>query len=153
MIRTDTGGHRLVRRAMRTAALVLVAAAAWGATAQPPPILDYIRQTWGTLTRSNRGLAIAAVDPKMHAGPDHRWPVYISRTEDVARGRDQLRAEMKPEDLSRIEIRPLPEDVNHIREQGLLYLPRPYVVPGGRFNEMYGWDSFFIQLGLLRDGD
>ena len=27
--------------------------------------------------------------------------------------------------------------------------PRPYVVPGGRFNEMYGWDSYFIALGLL----
>ena len=26
------------------------------------------------------------------------------------------------------------------------------MVPGGRFNEMYGWDSYFIQLGLLRDG-
>src|SRR5207248_785447 len=25
--------------------------------------------------------------------------------------------------------------------------------PGGRFNEMYGWDSFFIQLGLMRDGE
>ncbi len=29
---------------------------------------------------------------------------------------------------------------------------RPFVVPGGRFNEMYGWDSYFIVLGLLRDG-
>jgi alpha,alpha-trehalase len=28
----------------------------------------------------------------------------------------------------------------------------PFVVPGGRFNEMYGWDSFFIVLGLLQDG-
>jgi alpha,alpha-trehalase len=26
-------------------------------------------------------------------------------------------------------------------------------VPGGRFNEMYGWDSFFVQMGLPRDGD
>jgi len=25
-------------------------------------------------------------------------------------------------------------------------------VPGGRFNEMYGWDSYFILLGLLREG-
>lgn len=30
--------------------------------------------------------------------------------------------------------------------------PLPYVVPGGRFNEMYGWDSYFIALGLLEDG-
>ncbi|HXH30853.1 MAG TPA: trehalase family glycosidase [Bacteriovoracaceae bacterium] len=28
----------------------------------------------------------------------------------------------------------------------------PYVVPGGRFNEMYGWDSYFHALGLLEDG-
>jgi alpha,alpha-trehalase len=27
---------------------------------------------------------------------------------------------------------------------------RPFVVPGGRFNEMYGWDSFFIAWGLLQ---
>src|SRR6185437_9683534 len=39
-----------------------------------------------------------------------------------------------------------------ITTPGLLYLPHPYVVPGGRFNEMYGWDSYFIILGLLRDG-
>jgi alpha,alpha-trehalase len=28
----------------------------------------------------------------------------------------------------------------------------PFVVPGGRFNEMYGWDSYFETLGLIRDG-
>ena len=28
----------------------------------------------------------------------------------------------------------------------------PFVVPGGRFNELYGWDSYFIVLGLLHDG-
>ena len=27
------------------------------------------------------------------------------------------------------------------------------MVPGGRFNEMYGWDSYFILVGLLRDGE
>lgn len=29
---------------------------------------------------------------------------------------------------------------------------RPFVVPGGRFNEMYGWDSYFESLGLIEDG-
>ncbi|SFP68170.1 alpha,alpha-trehalase TreA [Sphingomonas rubra] len=29
-----------------------------------------------------------------------------------------------------------------------LTLPRPYVVPGGRFREMYYWDSYFTMLGL-----
>jgi len=28
----------------------------------------------------------------------------------------------------------------------------PFVVPGGRFNEMYGWDSYFEAVGLLCDG-
>ncbi|HEX9655261.1 MAG TPA: trehalase family glycosidase [bacterium] len=27
----------------------------------------------------------------------------------------------------------------------------PFVVPGGRFNEMYGWDSYFMVLGLLQN--
>ena len=27
----------------------------------------------------------------------------------------------------------------------------PFVIPGGRFNEMYGWDSYFIGAGLLID--
>jgi alpha,alpha-trehalase len=41
--------------------------------------------------------------------------------------------------------------VVEIPDEGLLYLPNPYVVPGGRFNEMYGWDSYFIILGLVED--
>ncbi len=31
----------------------------------------------------------------------------------------------------------------------LLPLPFPYVVPGGRFREIYYWDSYFTMLGLL----
>jgi alpha,alpha-trehalase len=31
------------------------------------------------------------------------------------------------------------------------YVGVPFVVPGGRFNEMYGWDSYFEALGLLVD--
>ncbi len=32
----------------------------------------------------------------------------------------------------------------------MLPLPRPYVVPGGRFREIYYWDSYFTMLGLLQ---
>ncbi|WP_434624053.1 alpha,alpha-trehalase TreA [Pseudomonas sp. Z1-29] len=35
----------------------------------------------------------------------------------------------------------------------LLPLPQPYVVPGGRFREMYYWDSYFTMLGLEQSGD
>jgi alpha,alpha-trehalase len=34
----------------------------------------------------------------------------------------------------------------------LLPLPYPYVVPGGRFNEIYYWDSYFTMLGLEESG-
>ena len=28
----------------------------------------------------------------------------------------------------------------------------PFVVPGGRFNELYGWDSYMVSIGLLING-
>src|SRR5213078_3066671 len=31
----------------------------------------------------------------------------------------------------------------------LIPLPQPYVVPGGRFREVYYWDSYFTMLGLV----
>ncbi len=34
----------------------------------------------------------------------------------------------------------------------LLYVPKPYAVPGGRFREFYYWDSYFTMLGLIPDG-
>jgi len=34
-----------------------------------------------------------------------------------------------------------------------LSLPHPYVVPGGRFREIYYWDSYFTMLGLLASGE
>lgn len=34
----------------------------------------------------------------------------------------------------------------------LLPLPKPYVVPGGRFREVYYWDSYFTMLGLAESG-
>lgn len=34
----------------------------------------------------------------------------------------------------------------------LIPLPHPYVVPGGRFREIYYWDSYFTMLGLKASG-
>ncbi len=31
----------------------------------------------------------------------------------------------------------------------LIPLPKPHIVPGGRFQEIYYWDSFFVSLGLI----
>ncbi len=39
------------------------------------------------------------------------------------------------------------------KEKGtLLKLPKPYIVPGGRFNEFFYWDSYFVMLGLQVSG-
>ena len=38
------------------------------------------------------------------------------------------------------------------RWSSLLPLPKPYVVPGGRFREIYYWDSYFTMLGLVEAG-
>jgi alpha,alpha-trehalase len=35
----------------------------------------------------------------------------------------------------------------------LLPLPYDYIVPGGRFREVYYWDSYFTMLGLLESGE
>ncbi|MFT4760772.1 MAG: alpha,alpha-trehalase [Paraglaciecola sp.] len=34
----------------------------------------------------------------------------------------------------------------------LIPLPKPYIVPGGRFGEIYYWDSYFTMLGLQAAG-
>ncbi|HTB66863.1 MAG TPA: alpha,alpha-trehalase TreF [Steroidobacteraceae bacterium] len=38
------------------------------------------------------------------------------------------------------------------RYSSALPLPEPYVVPGGRFRELYYWDSYFTMLGLAQSG-
>ena len=35
----------------------------------------------------------------------------------------------------------------------LVPLPHPYIVPGGRFREIYYWDSYFTMLGLRESGE
>jgi alpha,alpha-trehalase len=42
---------------------------------------------------------------------------------------------------------------NPIDGSSLLPLPNPYIVPGGRFREVYYWDSYFTMLGLKESGE
>jgi alpha,alpha-trehalase len=154
--------HGLRRVVSSSLVLVLLAASLSPAAAQTgdsraslrqlESIREYIRRSWHTLTRSNRGLAAAAVDPKFKPTSEGRWPVYVPRVENLGAVERTLRAQMPAGDFARVELLRLPVRATDAAP-GLLYLPRPYVVPGGRFNEMYGWDSYFIQVGLLRDGE
>ena len=113
------------------------------------PILDYISSAWDTLTRSMSDCQ-SVVDPKIKAAPILYLPAGFSEPAVV----HQLTTDCG------VHVEHLPVEIHHLGEidsgkiepQGLLYLQNKYVVPGGRFNEMYGWDSYFIVRGLLRAG-
>ena len=38
---------------------------------------------------------------------------------------------------------------DHPERYSLHYLPEPFIVPGGRFREMYYWDSYWTIQGLI----
>jgi alpha,alpha-trehalase len=117
------------------------------------PVRAYIAGAWATLTRSHEQLPEAAADPKFPPRePGAPLPVYVAASEDRAAVARTIARVLPPLRAARIDLRTLPARPSTNLPPGLLYLPRPYVVPGGRFNEMYGWDSYFIVLGLLRDG-
>src|SRR5438874_4851713 len=113
------------------------------------PIRSYISAGWNTLSRSLSDCATFS-DTKLTTAPQLYLPADFPMPESVK----QL------ETRCRIQVRSLPPSASHlgasaaqsIDPPGLLYLENRYVVPGGRFNEMYGWDSYFIILGLLRAG-
>jgi alpha,alpha-trehalase len=42
---------------------------------------------------------------------------------------------------------------NRVDRGSLIALPHAYIVPGGRFNEQFYWDSYFIMLGLAAQGE
>lgn len=112
-------------------------------------ILSYIHTSWDSLTRSTTS-CVGVPDPKLAA----RSVIYLPADLPEPKELEDMNAKCK------VSILHLPSvihqlgssDVESIQPPGLLYLQNKYVVPGGRFNEMYGWDSYFIILGLLRDG-
>ncbi len=151
---------RQTRRIFLAAALVFLVASAPvcpaqsaaitpAQTAKPglAPILDYISAGWDSLTRSMSECK-SIVDPKVSAPAVLYLPKEMEEPAAIRKlaASCNLRVEHLP-----ISIHHLGEiDVEKIQPPGLLYLENPYVVPGGRFNEMYGWDSYFIIRGLLR---
>jgi alpha,alpha-trehalase len=112
-------------------------------------IRQFIRNAWGTLRRSGETLVKSSIDPKIDHDEDVL--VYLPRDMPVDPVKDQFRQQLSPAEFEKVRVLSLPPSGEPARH-GLLYLPYPYVVPGGRFNEMYGWDSYFILLGLLEDG-
>jgi len=113
------------------------------------PILGYIARGWDALTRSLdscKGLR----DPKakgqavLYLPLEYPEPLGVKNlTQDCGEVPRRL-----PSMVTRAGELPAHE----VDPPGLLYVEHPYVVPGGRFNEMYGWDSYFIIRGLVRAG-
>jgi len=112
---------------------------------------NYISTTWDNLTRDLSHPLGATADVKVGDGGNPNTLLYISEREDPEKVLTEIRGKVGDR-ADGIEIRRLPPEHSAITEHGLLYLPGPYVVPGGRFNEFYGWDSYFIQRGLILDG-
>lgn len=113
---------------------------------------SHVSRMWPELIRSTRDAFEAVKDVKLESTEGIRRPLYVSASEDPRRVRERLRKSLAPVAFKGIEIRVLSGAPEQITDHGLVYLPGRYVVPGGRFNEMYGWDSYFIALGLLAEG-
>jgi alpha,alpha-trehalase len=111
-------------------------------------IRSYITSGWDSLTRSPTDCK-TIVDPKVTAAS----VLYIPADFEVPAAVQQLQKQCN------VQVQHLPAAIHNLGEvdpgriepAGLLYLQNRYVVPGGRFNEMYGWDSYFIIRGLVRD--
>jgi alpha,alpha-trehalase len=151
-----------VGRAWRALALVLGLTGASAAAAQVPAlrapperhedyadVRAYISKNWDVLRRSMTDCK-SLEDPKVPGRAVLYLPKDVPMPEAVRAldQRCQVRVLRLPENITG----PGQVDTGRMQPQGLLYLEHPYVVPGGRFNEMYGWDSYFIIRGLLRDG-
>jgi alpha,alpha-trehalase len=113
-------------------------------------IRSFISSSWETLTRSLDNCKTYE-DLKTEDEPILYLPAELPRPAALSQ---LIRAQCK------VDMEQLPESISthgeldnsKIKREGLLYLEHPYVVPGGQFNEMYGWDSYFIIRGLVLDG-
>src|SRR6202162_649564 len=112
-------------------------------------IRAYISTGWYSLTRSLTDCA-TVVDTKLSSASVLYLPADFAVPASVQTLEKQCN----------VQAQKLPAVIHHIGEMdpgkidpaGLLYLENRYVVPGGRFNEMYGWGSYFIIRGLVAGG-
>ena len=113
-------------------------------------VMNYIYINWDVLTRNNSDyFKTGATNSNVLK---QKNILYISKNENIDKVRQELKQQLTEEEYKKVRIEILPADLSKISEHGLLYLPYSYVVPGGMFNEMYAWDSYFIELGLIRHG-
>jgi alpha,alpha-trehalase len=115
---------------------------------------------WNGLTRSidEKGLQKVLSDEKSSSDEQR---IYVPYKDQVAFDYfKNLEVKFKNLQTIRMPEKVTPDYVRTINDKpGILTLKLekinnelvgvPFVVPGGRFNEMYGWDSYFEAIGLL----
>ena len=125
-------------------------------------IKDYF---WEGLTRTmdEKGVSALISDTKNDSLTSEVLPIYIPFKDDLAFAYYQNLEAKLPIKAIKLPEEITPEYVKSINSApGILSLKLenidgeikgiPFVVPGGRFNEMYGWDSYFESVGLIIDG-
>ncbi len=137
---------------MKLSRLLFLAALATSSAQAPSPAvpgsqatLGYIHAAWDSLTRSVTDCQ-SLTDTKVAAVSVLYLPAGFAAPPEVFAGEQKCHVKVLalPRRIEKLgDVRP-----KELSTPGLLYLPNPYIVPGGRFNEMYGWDSYFILLGL-----
>jgi alpha,alpha-trehalase len=103
---------------------------------QPSPgaTLNYIHGAWETLTRSVADCH-SLVDVKVTAEPVLYLPADFAAPPELAGVEQKCHAKITalPRRIEKIgDLRP-----GELPAEGLLFLPNPYIVPGGRFNLNY----------------
>ncbi|WP_431156596.1 trehalase family glycosidase [Winogradskyella poriferorum] len=119
---------------------------------------------WKGLTRQmdKSGIEALISDTKNETLTASVLPVYVPYTDDLAIEYYKKLETTLPIKTVQLPEVITPEFVKSINDQpGILSLKLekengqvngvPFVVPGGRFNEMYGWDSYFEAVGLMCD--
>ena len=125
---------------------------------------------WDNLIRNidSSGIAVAAKDPKIRDAAESHPRIYVPRSVPAQHAYYSKLAREMPD--MNLDVQWLPEGditADFIRslndKPGILALEMeervsdgheeliglPFVVPGGRFNELYNWDSFFCATAMI----
>lgn len=163
MVLTLSGAERLsgfaallgneVRRGNAEHALLPIAALA---PTRLEGVLTLVSHSWDHLVRR-----ADRVDTLVHAAnegilppPDGQHYLYAPQSDPdaIARLRRQARGRKDVTIVALPRHRGARWHARLASQAGVAYLPRPYLVPGGMFTEMYGWDSYFQARGAIIDG-
>ncbi len=102
----------------------------------PQRILEAFRKQ-----RQNRGFDLATFVRSEFDIPEFQGAAFRADSERPVRQHIELLWDLLTRD-AQVEV----------RHSSLIALPRPFIVPGGRFREIYYWDSYFTMLGLAASG-